>query len=82
MEGLKSLEKLASAARRNPPPRIDVTDRVLRSLRTREEDAESPLNTPLLGFSAVSFASALIVAVLALQSWLSVHDPMVALVMR
>jgi len=78
MDAMHTLERLAERARRDTPPRIDVSERVIRSLRTRDSrEEESILSGPLFKFSAVSFASAVIVGAVALQSWLNLHDPMV-----
>jgi len=80
MDGMHNLESLAEAARRESPPRIDVSERVIRSLGTREpHPEESPFSGPLFKFGAISFASAVVVGAVALDSWLTMHDPMVRL---
>ena len=80
MDAMETVERLAATARRENPPRIDVSEKVIQSLRTQEADREESLfSAPLFRFSAVSFASALIVGAFALESWLSMHDPMVQL---
>jgi hypothetical protein len=79
MDAWKTVERLAAAARTETPPRIDVTERVMKTLRAREPERQRLLDTPLFGFSAISFASAVIVGLFAVQAWLSMHDPMVQL---
>lgn len=80
MDGMHNLESLAEAARRETPPPIDVSERVIRSLRAREQrPQESLFSGPLFKFGAISFASAVVVGAVALDSWLTLHDPMVRL---
>jgi hypothetical protein len=80
MDAMQTLERLAERARRENPPHIDVSQKVIQSLRTRDAGREEgPFSGPLFRFSAISFASALIVGAFALESWLSMHDPMVHL---
>ena len=76
MDGLKAFEQLASAARKETPPQVDVTKRVLQSLRSRDHSRAGSMDKPLLVFSAVSFASAVIVAIVAAQAWFSLSDPL------
>ncbi len=77
MDAMETVERLAASARRENPPRIDVSEKVIQSLRARETDRENLFSGPLFKFSAVSFVSALIVGAFALQAWMSMHDPMV-----
>jgi hypothetical protein len=79
MDAWETVERLAASARLEKPPRIDVTERVMQSLRARRPQRQRLPDTPLLGFSAISFASAVIVGLFAVQAWLSMHDPMVHL---
>ena len=65
------LRKLASAARPEAPPLIDVTARVLGDLPHARAAGDL-----LLWFSAaVSSAAAVLVTVLALRVWLERQDP-------
>ena len=79
-DGMKRFEELAAAARREQAPGVDVTDRVLQSLRERDLSPGHAMEKPLLMFSAVSFASAVIVAIIAAQTWFSGHDPLVDMI--
>jgi hypothetical protein len=74
MTELERFAQLAAKARGEPPPAIDVAARVLRDLRqmVRQES----LNPPLLVFSGLSLLAASIVAVLAIQSWEPLADPL------
>ncbi len=65
------LKKLASAARGDGPPRIDVAERVLADLAVAGE----PRNLLLWVFTATSAAAASVVAVLALRVWAARQDP-------
>jgi hypothetical protein len=80
MDGMKTLERLAAAARREPPPRIDVSEKVLVSLRAHEEAEElSRYPATLVKFSAASFAAAILLGVFALDAWFTLHDPLARL---
>ena len=76
MDGLKAFEQLASAARKEIPPQVDVAKQVLRSLHTGDYNRGTSMNKPLVVFGAVSLASAAIVAAIAVQAWFSMSDPL------
>jgi len=68
--------KLASAARWDSPPDVNVTFQVIRrvaAVRPRAVD-------PILGyFTVAACAAAGVVIILAVQSWLRMQDPLLAL---
>jgi hypothetical protein len=70
------LQKLARAARWDSPPDINVVERVLGSIAAARPRAFDPV----LGYFAVaaSVAAAVVVA-WAIQNWLSMQDPLLAL---
>ena len=76
MDGLKAFEQLASAARKETPPQVDVAKQVLQSLHTGDYTRVVSMNKPLFVFGIVSLASAAIVAVIAAQAWFSMSDPL------
>ncbi len=76
MDELVTFEKMASRARQEAPPQVDVTRQVIHSLRSREDALDNPMEKPLMVFSLVSFTSAVIVALFALDGWLSLSDPL------
>jgi len=79
MDAMETWEKLAAAARRERPPGIDVSGKVLRSLRAHEAERENHFSGTLARFSAVSCAAAVVLGAVALHAWLTMHDPMIRL---
>jgi len=79
MDAMEAVVKLAAAARRESPPGIDVSGKVLRSLQAYQAEKGNLYPATLARFSAVSFAAALILGTVALNEWLTLHDPMVQL---
>ena len=72
MNELESIERLAGAARREPPPLVDVADAVLRRIGVRRRD---PVPWVFGVFAAVSAAAAVVVCSLAVNLWLAAQDP-------
>jgi len=77
MNDLEKLLWLASRARREPIPPVDVSARVLARLRAPVERPASGL--PLLAFSGLAAVAASIVLVIALESWSALSDPLAGL---
>jgi len=71
---LERFERLAAKARREPIPPVDVSDRVLQSIRpgVRRSEPEAPLWI----MSGVSVAAALVVLAVAVGSGAVAPDPM------
>ena len=65
-------ERLATLARRDAAPRLDVAARVLRTIRATE--APRAVDLPMLIFSGVSLAAAAIGIFLAMQAWSPLSD--------
>ena len=65
-------ERLATLARRDAAPRLDVAARVLRTIRAAE--AAQTVNLPMLIFSGVSLVAASIGMLLAVQAWSPLSD--------
>jgi hypothetical protein len=65
-------ERLATLARRDAAPRLDVAARVLRTIRATE--APRAVDLPMLIFSGVSLAAASIGIFLAMQAWSPLSD--------
>jgi hypothetical protein len=74
MNELERFVELAIKAHGEPAPAIDVTARVLRDIR--QAVGGEGINPPLLIFSGLSLLAASIVAVLAIQSWEVLADPL------
>jgi hypothetical protein len=74
MTELERFARLAAKARGEQSPAVDVTDRVLRDIRQRVR--QESLNPPWLVFSGLSLLAASIVAVLAIESWAVLADPL------
>ena len=70
------LRKLASAARADGPPRIDVADWVVDDIAAAIE----PRRLLLWAFTGVSSAAASIVTILAVRIWQAQQDPMADLI--
>ena len=75
MNETNRLERLAQAARGEPPPRIDVTRRVLEAIAERQPTTDWPLAI----LAATSSIAAAIVAVAAVRAWLAWQDPLASL---
>lgn len=73
---LVRFEKMASHARKEARPEVNVTQQVIRSLRSREEVRYNPMERPLLVFSLASLVSAVIMVLIALDGWRSLSDPL------
>ncbi len=68
--------KLASAARWDSPPGVDVASQVMRRLAAARPRAIDPI----LGyFTVAACAAAGVVIILAVQSWMRMQDPLLAL---
>jgi hypothetical protein len=81
MAELTTFERLAEAARRDRAPKIDVAGQVVNTveaLRRPAIGASWLADSSLLAFAGLSLAAAVLVGVLALPAWESVHDPLVA----
>jgi hypothetical protein len=82
MNKLEQFELLASAARRERVPRLDVTARVLARIRPAEARRAGRLpleEVPLLAVSGLSVLAATIVVVLAVDAWAPLVDPLAGL---
>lgn len=79
MDAMERVERLAASAQREICPGIDVSERVLRSLRARQSEQAAPHFGTLARFSAVSFVAAFVLGAWAVHAWLAMHDPMVRL---
>lgn len=76
MNDLNALDTLARHARRERPPTVDVTDRVMACL---PRPVPARRNLPLIVLTAASGAAAAVVAVIASQTWLELQNPLVEL---
>jgi len=74
MNNLDAFQKLAAQAGRDTPPEIDVTGRVLDSLRSTRS---LPEELPMLAFTGLSMAAASVVGFFAYQAWVAAQDPFV-----
>jgi hypothetical protein len=72
----RTFEDLASQARREAAPRIDVTAHVLQTVRARPQRA-TRIDAPLLLFAGAALAAALLLTLFAMPAWDSMHDPLV-----
>jgi hypothetical protein len=75
---LSTFERLAARARAEPVPPIDVSARVVQTVRHRPSPAST--DWPLWVSAGLSVAAAVIVMLLALQSGAFTADPFVELV--
>lgn len=85
MSNLKPFERLVETARGETAPRIDVASRVVATVEAYKCEAYKcrPVtsfwaDSPLIAFAGFSLAAAILVGMLALPSWESVQDPLVA----
>lgn len=82
MDQLKQFERLAAAARRECPPKVDVARQVVATVESwrRQPSVYGAwmADSPLLAFAGLSLAAAILVGILALPAWESVQDPLVA----
>jgi hypothetical protein len=69
---LKSIEKVAARARQETPPSVDVSQRVIRRLSL---EAPAPYR-PLLIFTFVSIAAAVVAILLSIGLFDSMTDPL------
>jgi hypothetical protein len=74
MDSLDRFSRLASRARAELPPPIEVTDRVLRAIRCAP--AASPAEAHLLLFAGLSVAAAVAIAACAIGALGPMCDPM------
>lgn len=77
MNELERFERLASQARGDPVPPIDVAARVVRDLRSGVSRGEP--SGPLWVLSGLSVVAALIVSAVAIESWSALTDPLAGL---
>ncbi len=73
MNEAELLKKLSAAARREPPPRIDVTAAV--SQRLAADRSRDTRYAPLAIFTLASCAAAVAISVVAVRAWLEWQDP-------
>ena len=82
MVELTQFERLAAAARRECPPKIDVARQVVATVESWRQHPSVygtwMADSPLLAFAGLSLAAAVLVGMLALPAWESVQDPLVA----
>jgi hypothetical protein len=74
MNNWERFEALAARAREETGPRVEITARVLRDIRRAPPERIAEFS--LWAFSGLSLAAASIVAVLAIQSWTTLSDPL------
>jgi hypothetical protein len=72
----QTFENLASKARDEVAPRVDVAAQVLQSLRARSSRT-SRVDAPLVLFAGAALVAAVLLATFALPAWDSVHNPLV-----
>ncbi|MHB1035750.1 MAG: hypothetical protein ACYC35_12875 [Pirellulales bacterium] len=77
MNELEAFRQLASQARDERVPAVNVTARVMDSLRLGQ--AEPAVGVSLWVFAVASLAAAAVVAVMAFQAWDAVGDPLAGL---
>lgn len=82
MSELNRFERLATTARRERAPKIDVRAQVMATVTSFERRpalyAGLLADSPLLAFAGLSLAAAVLVGMLAYPAWESVQDPLVA----
>ncbi|MFH1092166.1 MAG: hypothetical protein V1742_11425 [Pseudomonadota bacterium] len=71
-DSLEYIKALAAKARQAEPPEVDTASRVILRLRLREY----PLEAPLAGIAAASFAAAAVVLALSLPLLFTLTDPL------
>ena len=71
----KIIREIAARARVEEPPQVDVADRVMAILRSREKE-RFPAEGPLAWVAACSSAAAASVGLLLYFSWDALTDPM------
>lgn len=76
MSDFKEFERIAARAREERPARVDVTQRVMRTIQIRERVLVDPFDRQMTFCAALSAAAALIIAVPALDAWMALTDPM------
>lgn len=74
MNEIDRFKRLAAAAAREEPPRLDVTGRVL--ARIAPGPRPRALETPLAVFSGAAVLAASIAVVVALHAWAVFSDPL------
>ncbi len=74
MDELDVIGRLAEAARKESPPAVDVTERVMQRLSALEEPAGR-----FWPFAAIVSAATAAALVLAVNAWTSAPDPLVEL---
>ncbi len=72
----QAFEDLASKARGEVAPRIDVAGQVVQSVCAKSRRA-SRIDAPLLLFATAALAAAVLLTMFALPAWDSMHDPLV-----
>ncbi|MFZ5830172.1 MAG: hypothetical protein ACOY3P_08790 [Planctomycetota bacterium] len=77
MDELQRFAELAARAREESPPPIDVRDRVLATIAAPRP--RSGIDQPLAVCSVVSALAASIAAVMAVEMWSALTDPMTGL---
>jgi hypothetical protein len=70
------MERLAQAARREPGPDVDVANRVLRSIESRQRAAQLVFDHQLAMCAVTAVVMAVLVAVPAVNAWLLLSDPL------
>ena len=76
MNQFEVFKSLAAAASRDGPPVIDVTDRVMARISPQRRRA---VDMPLIVFSGLSVLAASIAAIVAVQAWSILSDPLAGL---
>jgi hypothetical protein len=75
MRELERFDEWASAARRQDPPRVDITPRVVRTIERFQPKAA--VERPVVALAATAVIAASIALVAAWQSWQIAHDPVI-----
>ncbi|MGD9632700.1 MAG: hypothetical protein AB7G28_10285 [Pirellulales bacterium] len=81
MDEIKALREYAARTAADEPPPIDVTDRVLASIRAgrARQDRFSAALRPLMAAAAASLLVAATLSFVAQQAVAELHDPLVSL---
>jgi hypothetical protein len=74
MSDFDQLEQWAAQLRRQEPPQIDVTSRVVESIRHRPRPVV--FERPSIAVTAVAVVAASAALLMAWQSWQTLHDPL------
>jgi hypothetical protein len=80
MDEIERLKQFGLLTTATSVPNVDVTTRVLRSIRERRESRWSESVRPLMTVLAASWMSVLVTGYFVQQVWMQVQDPLTSLV--